>query len=320
MAGKVVPSAIVLHVLNQDNYEEWSFRVKTYLLAEDLWDVVKGTTTKPPKYGEADKIKDWKKRNAKALHAIQISCGVETFSLIRGISGAHVAWNTLAEKFKPAEVERDAEELRSDEDLEREAIDGCENNASIDFDRYEGFIVDLKFGDWDSAKEFLISEPEAVRSRITPEGDTALHVAVKRAKLKVVKELVQRMTKEDLEIKDAYGFTAFDYATNRGQIKKAKCMVGKNEKLVSIRSPPNYAIPLINACRQGQWEMADYLYSLTPLEDLDGRDGAALISQCFLSKHYGVDIPPVDMYNIRMNVQPTEHDRNNQRSLIRPGF
>lgn len=99
MAAKVVPSAIVLQVLNQGNYEEWSFRIKTYLLAEDLWDVVKGTTTKPPKDGEADKIKDWKKRNAKALHAIQISCGVETFSLIKGISRAHVAWNTLAEKF-----------------------------------------------------------------------------------------------------------------------------------------------------------------------------------------------------------------------------
>lgn len=93
-----------------------------HLLAEDLWDVVKGTTTKPPKDGEADKIKDWKKRNAKALHAIQISCGVETFSLIKGISRAHVAWNTLAEKFMPAEVERDVEES-DDEDLKGEAID-----------------------------------------------------------------------------------------------------------------------------------------------------------------------------------------------------
>lgn len=111
MAAKIVPNAIVLQVLNQGNYEEWSFRVKTYLLAEDLWDVVKGTTTEPPEDGEADKIKDWEKRNAKALHAIQISCGVETFSLIKGISRAHVAWNTLAEKFKPAEVEREVEAI-----------------------------------------------------------------------------------------------------------------------------------------------------------------------------------------------------------------
>ncbi|CAL8140116.1 unnamed protein product [Prunus armeniaca] len=366
MAAKVVPSAIVLQVLNQGNYEEWSFRVKTYLLAEDLWDVVKGTTTKPPKDGEADKIKDWKKRNAKALHAIQISCGVETFSLIRGISRAHVAWDTLAEKFKPAEVEREVEE--PDEDLEGEAIDdGCENNASNDFDCYESFIWDLLFGRWNSAEEFLKTKPEAVRSRITPEGETALHVAVKSEELQVVKELVKLMTEKDLEIKDAYGLTAFACTVILGDIEMAKCMVEKNKKLLSIRSPPNNAIPLINAYRRGQWEMANYLYSLTPLEDLNDRDGAALISQCFLSKHFDigwdliqrrpnlattidysgqsplnalvcmrsafasgsrlnlwrrwiydcVQIPPMDMNNIRINMQPTEHDGNNQRSLIR---
>lgn len=164
---------------------------------------------------------------------------------------------------------------------------GCENNASSDFDRYKDFIFDLKHGRWDSATEFLISEPEAVRSRITPEGDTALHVAVKRARLQVVKELVQRMREEDLEIKDDYGCTAFAYAMVIGKIEMAKCLVGKNKKLVSIRAPPNNAIPLINAYRRGQWEMVDYLYSLTPFEDLDDRDGAALICQCFLSKHFG---------------------------------
>ncbi|BFG37909.1 hypothetical protein CerSpe_241830 [Prunus speciosa] len=94
------------------------------------------------------------------------------------------------------------------------------------------------------------------------------------------------MTEEDLEIKDDYGFTAFAYATHIGNIEMAKCLVRKNKKLVSIRSPPNNAIPLINACRQSQWEMVDYLCSLTPLEELDDRDGAALISQCFLSNYY----------------------------------
>ncbi|BFG37904.1 hypothetical protein CerSpe_241780 [Prunus speciosa] len=96
------------------------------------------------------------------------------------------------------------------------------------------------------------------------------------------------MTEEDLEIKDDYGFTAFAYATHIGNIEMAKCLVRKNKKLVSIRSPPNNAMPLINACRQSQWEMVEYLRSLTPFEVLDDQDGAALISQCFLSEHFDI--------------------------------
>ncbi|CAL9014019.1 unnamed protein product [Prunus brigantina] len=268
MAATVSPIAN-LQLLNRHNYEDWSFRMKVYLLAEDVWDVVEATTEPPkPEDGEVE-FKAWRKNNAKALLTIQTCCGDDNYHLIKGITTAKAAWDTLAANLEPSE-------------------EGCENNASSDFDRYEDFISDLEFGFWNSAREFLISEPEAVRSRITQEGDTALHVAVKRAKLQVVKDLVQLMTEEDLEIKDDYGCTAFDYATVIGKIEMAKCLFHKNNKLVSIRSPLNNAIPLINACRRGHWEMVDYLYSLTPFEDLDDRDGAALISQCFLSKHFDI--------------------------------
>lgn len=97
MEGTVAPSAIVLEVLNEDNYERWSVWVKTYLLANGLWDVVE--TSRAPLPSD---FKVWTKRNAQALHAIQISCGLDTFTLISEFNSASRAWKTLAETLKPS--------------------------------------------------------------------------------------------------------------------------------------------------------------------------------------------------------------------------
>lgn len=86
-------SAIVPEVLNWDNYEHWSLRVKTYLLAEDLWKVVEATTSEL----EHDEV--WSRENAKALHVIHISCGSDVFPLISDTDRAKVAWVKLAETF-----------------------------------------------------------------------------------------------------------------------------------------------------------------------------------------------------------------------------
>ncbi|XP_070673055.1 uncharacterized protein [Malus domestica] len=104
MAATVISSVIAnLKVLSHDNYEDWSFHFKTYLLAEDLWEVVE-ETSEPPRQedGEAEFLV-WRKNNAKVLHAIHTCCGDDTHFIIRGISSAKVAWDTLAEKLKPTD-------------------------------------------------------------------------------------------------------------------------------------------------------------------------------------------------------------------------
>lgn len=104
MESTAAPSVIAnLKLLNHDNYEDWSFRMQIYLLAEDLWDFVNDTNQPPRRDAE---FKVWSKLNAKALHVIQSSCGDDTYSLIRGIYVASVAWNTLATKLKPAEASK----------------------------------------------------------------------------------------------------------------------------------------------------------------------------------------------------------------------
>ncbi|XP_062002878.1 uncharacterized protein LOC133720517 [Rosa rugosa] len=99
-AGKESPSSLFTpELLNLYNYEDWSVQVETYLLAEDLWDILE-PTYEPPKRedGEAE-FKAWRKKNARALLAIRFSCGPDTVSLIRKTRMAKVAWNTLAQKF-----------------------------------------------------------------------------------------------------------------------------------------------------------------------------------------------------------------------------
>ena len=110
--GRVVPvSGIVVELLNRENYVDWRVQVQTYLVAEDVWDIVEAIDEPPScKPGEDGhdhyQFKSWrkKKKNATALHAIQISCGSEAFSEIRDISEAKLAWETLAAKFNPQSI------------------------------------------------------------------------------------------------------------------------------------------------------------------------------------------------------------------------
>ncbi|PQP92524.1 uncharacterized protein Pyn_19047 [Prunus yedoensis var. nudiflora] len=123
----VVPGSIVLEVLNQDNYEQWSFRVKTYLLAKDLWDIVEAPTQE---FGEGVGDKVWTKKNAEALYAIQISCGTDIFTFIKN--------------------------------SKRPKMHGSENKDQREIDHFETFLKDVKSGDWGKAQEFLAQQPDAV--------------------------------------------------------------------------------------------------------------------------------------------------------------
>ncbi|XP_059438951.1 uncharacterized protein LOC132171599 [Corylus avellana] len=89
-------SAAVLEVLDKDNYVVWSARVKTYLMAQDLWEIIEETTEPPKQADDEAACKAWSKKNSTALHVLQVSCGSDVLSMIRKIGSAKIAWNTLA--------------------------------------------------------------------------------------------------------------------------------------------------------------------------------------------------------------------------------
>ncbi|XP_050133985.1 uncharacterized protein LOC126610054 isoform X2 [Malus sylvestris] len=326
MAATVVSSRITnLKVLSHDNYEDWSFHFKTYLLAQDLWEVVEETSEPPRREDHEVEFMVWRKNNAKVLHAIQTSCGDDNYFIIQGISSAKVAWDTLAEKLKPADPALENTEdvpLMAHEELNTGLTRNEEhyktNGDFNEFPYHQPLIDAVAKGDWSSAKKYLTMHPDAIRERGSLSGSTALHMAVSMENEYMAKELVEWMTEEDLEIEDANGVTAIALATLIGP-EVARCIIEKNKRLLCIPCNLLNMIPLIMACHGGHWRLARYLYSVTPLEALTStqdncRTGADLISHCFSSKELGIHIRHASgIRDVRIDVQKQANDPVNDQ-------
>ena len=97
METRTASSAAVSEVLNVDNYLVWSVQVRTYLIAQDLWDIVQATKKRPKLKNDKAAFKAWSKKNAMTLHVIQISCVQQICHVISLITSAKIAWETLEE-------------------------------------------------------------------------------------------------------------------------------------------------------------------------------------------------------------------------------
>ncbi|PQQ10243.1 uncharacterized protein Pyn_39242 [Prunus yedoensis var. nudiflora] len=275
MKGLVPAGAIVVDVLSKDNYEHWSALVQNYLLAQGLWDVVEATA-EPPVPEEADKFIAWRKKTAAALYAIQISSGPDAFSVIKGISSANIAWDILAQTFKPQRW-RSVQSANSSNNPD-------ENNE------LRPFFAAVKIGDWEETNKILREKPNAIRARSST-GETALHIATKLGHEHMVEELVghEHMTAEDLEIQH-FGWTALHLAA-RLSLKMVKCMVEKNRNLLGVVEESHGLTPILFAAKNDLWDIVHYLYPLTPIEDLmpeNGPYGAGLVCFCFYAKQFDI--------------------------------
>ena len=105
-------NSIVRELLDEYNYEEWSVQVKTYLLAQGLWNVVKRSSKTPKRREKANS-----RKNAEALHVIQRSCREDSFGVIKEITSAKIAWATLAYEYGPKPLEQsEAENIEKEKD------------------------------------------------------------------------------------------------------------------------------------------------------------------------------------------------------------
>ncbi|XP_021800090.1 uncharacterized protein LOC110744426, partial [Prunus avium] len=264
LAEKFKPKsdAAVVELLDSSNYVDWSVLVKTYLLAQDLWDVVE----KEEEYDEDDdeeeaddKFKAWREKNATALHKIQISCGREASSRIRNTSSAKHAWDTLA--------------------------------GYYNYNQNKPLFDAVLSGDWNTAKEFLTLHPDAIRARLPSTNDTALHKAIELEHEHIVEGLVQLMSEEDLKLKENDGWTALALAAQRGYIEMVKCMVRKSMKILSIPNEKDNMTPILHASLNEHWDVVDSLYSVTPLQDLmpkKGPYGATLLYNFIIGMKFGI--------------------------------
>ncbi|XVF61114.1 hypothetical protein PTKIN_Ptkin08bG0102900 [Pterospermum kingtungense] len=258
-------TGIVSGKLSEENYENWKECLKSYLISEGLWGVVSGQEAEPEKSDE-ERYDLWVKKNAKALHAIQISCGADTIAKIGENESAKCHWDRLAEKL-PLPLPQGSGLL-------------LHQGESKVF-QYDALYKAIEGGNLEAAQLFLDAKPDAVREKITLKEDTALHVAVLAGKVDIVKELVRRMEKADLELKNDMGETAFSIATINESHEMVRAMVDKDPNLLNVKNKYG-AIPVVVASLFSAKQMVRDLYSQTPKEILkpenEDRSGATLLN------------------------------------------
>ena len=88
-SGRV--NGLGMELLKQSNYKVWKTCVKSYLVGEDLWDVVNGNDTSPlvdrPENSSA--YKKWKQVNAKAEFILKRTISFDLFNYIIKCKSAH---------------------------------------------------------------------------------------------------------------------------------------------------------------------------------------------------------------------------------------
>ncbi|KAK3211662.1 hypothetical protein Dsin_016368, partial [Dipteronia sinensis] len=257
-------------VLTEDNYEYWKECLRRYFIAQGLWDVVTGKEPKPE--DETSEIYDaWMRKNAMALHTIQVSCGAETVLSLRGNDSAKIQWEFLEEERQLPHPKLDLS-LVPDSEHELETSDISE---------FRPLCKALEEGDWKATSEFLDNNIDAVSARITLNGDTALHIAVTARQTKIVKKLVRLMAEEDLEVKNGMGYTAFSIAATNGFMTTVEDMLVKNRNLIFIKNN-NGLLPIMVASLYSSKEIVRCLYKLTPIHMLspenEDRIGATVLN------------------------------------------
>ncbi|XP_077234679.1 uncharacterized protein LOC143876883 [Tasmannia lanceolata] len=85
--------------VNGNKFTEAVCLFVSYLQGQGLWDIVDGSDVRPE--GNQPGLNAWKK-NGKALHAIQISCGSDMLSYVRELDSAKEAWDSLVIVYEQA--------------------------------------------------------------------------------------------------------------------------------------------------------------------------------------------------------------------------
>ncbi|KVH92528.1 Ankyrin repeat-containing protein, partial [Cynara cardunculus var. scolymus] len=118
-------------------------------------------------------------------------------------------------------------------------------------------------GDWKAVEPFLFRQPDLVRFGISENYDTALHIAAsaKTSKLlrSFVKNLMDRMTYEDLKLQNKDYNTALCVAIAAGNFEIAMTMVNKHQALLDVSGRLN-RMPFYMACLYGKKKIVKHLY------------------------------------------------------------
>ncbi|XP_031284663.1 uncharacterized protein LOC116143356 [Pistacia vera] len=210
-------------ILGENNYTSWAACMKNYLTGKGLWQIVDGSEPKTNQTDDQYTLKTWEKHNAKALHAIQISCSSIMFSYISMEKTAKAAWDRLA----LASIHRWNDHIvafQAELTLDKQGISA---NAGTFEDTNIPYMVLYHAavnGEQRSIEKFFGRYPETVSARIATDGGTALHTAALHRHDNLVELLVPLMPQEDLELRTTSGATALHIAATGKSVEMAEAM------------------------------------------------------------------------------------------------
>ncbi|XP_044470160.1 ankyrin-1-like [Mangifera indica] len=165
-------------------------------------------------------------------------------------------------------------------------------------------------GDFEVTVNCLDANPTALTASLSADGDTALHIAVLAGRVKIVEELVKRISAEDLGINNKNGATALNFAATGGITKIAEYLVKKNQELLRILNKHGY-IPVVVASLYGHRDMVRYLYYETPMEELNphgSKNGVMLLTTCIIDDLYDIALDLLQCYRQLVFEQDNDGD------------
>ncbi|CAN1133511.1 Ankyrin repeat-containing protein ITN1 [Linum perenne] len=174
----------VLDSVGDRRYDNWCACLKSYLLSQDLWDLITKSCAEPPPTG-------WRRRNAAALHAIHISLGPDVLHQIREIDYAKEAWDTLANLHNQKD---DEPEVAGDTKGISNFIGSNPESARFRFQPGRGTALHLaaKLGNAEVVEELMKWMDEEDLEIQDDEGSTALHIAASKGHLRVAELMVRK--------------------------------------------------------------------------------------------------------------------------------
>ncbi|KAL9678484.1 hypothetical protein QQ045_016328 [Rhodiola kirilowii] len=159
--------------------------------------------------------------------------------------------------------------------------------------------------------------PDIVRSRITREWETGLHIAAAARNLPFVKMLVGKMTPADIALPNKFGNTALCFAAASGVVDIAKEMVAKDDRLPLVRGNEGMT-PLHMAALLGHRDMVLYLLPFTDKgNQLTSKDLMELFISLINTHLYALQLQRELLWlqEVEKIVQPLYTERKNKDNL-----
>lgn len=117
-------------------------------------------------------------------------------------------------------------------------------------------------GDWNAASRIIDGCNAIVRSSITVNLETPLHVASSMNRVAFVRKLLKMLQKNDLALRNRFGLTALSFAAQSGATEIVKMIIAVHPDLVQIPGHQG-EFPLLTAIMFGHKETVSILFQKT---------------------------------------------------------